>query len=70
MLALNGLPKPYNPLFHSERFGRATDDGFFPHIGEADAEFARASTAGDLFDLGALNVEFNTTTVRPTWDRR
>ena len=60
MLALNGLPKPYNPLFNSERFGRATDDGFFLHVGEADAEFVRASTAGDLFDVGALGVEYIT----------
>ena len=58
MLALNGLPKPYNPLFYSERFGRATDDAFFLHIGEADAEFARGQTADDLFALGALGVEY------------
>ena len=58
MLALNGLPKPYDPLFFSSRFGRATDDGFFLHIGEADAEFVRARTAGDLFSLGALAVEY------------
>ena len=32
MLALNGLPKPYNPLFNSERFSRATDDAFFVHV--------------------------------------
>lgn len=58
MLALNGLPKPYDPLFYSERFGRATDDGFFLHVGEADGEFGRAKTAGDLFGLGALAVEY------------
>ena len=58
MLALNGLPKPYNPLFNSERFGRATDDGFFLHIGKADPTFGRAQTAGDLFSLGALHVEY------------
>ena len=58
MLALNGLPKPYNPLFYSERFGRATDDGFFLHVGQADSAFARGTTAGDLFGLGALHVEY------------
>ena len=58
MLALNGLPAPYNPLFHSERFGRATDDGFFLHIAEADGTFDRATTTDDLFDLGALGVEY------------
>ncbi len=58
MLALNGLPKPYDPLFHSARFSRVTDDAFFLHVGEADAEFGRGSTAGDLFSLGALAVEY------------
>ncbi|MDX1418468.1 MAG: DUF3341 domain-containing protein [Rubricoccaceae bacterium] len=58
MLALNALPKPYNPLFHSERFGRATDDGFFLHIAAADAEFDRAATARALFEEGAQGVEY------------
>ena len=58
MLALNGLPKPSDPLFNSERFGRVTDDAFFLHVGQADAEFGRAATAGDLFGLGALAVEY------------
>ena len=58
MLALNWLPKPYDPLFYSERFGRASDDAFFLHVGEGDREFGRASTTGDLFGLGALAVEY------------
>ena len=58
MLALNGLPRPYNPLFHSERFSRATDDAFFIHIAENDASFDRDGTAGVLSDLGALAVEY------------
>lgn len=58
MLALNALPKPYNPLFFSERFGRATDDGFFLHVGEADGEFDRDDTARLLLDEGALGVEY------------
>ena len=58
MLALNGLPKPYNPLFNSERFGRATDDAFFVHVSGRDGTFSRDATASDLFDLGALGVEF------------
>ncbi|HIL58200.1 MAG TPA: DUF3341 domain-containing protein, partial [Rhodothermales bacterium] len=57
MLALNGLPRPYNPLFYSERFGRATDDGFFLHVAEADTAFTSNGTASDLFGLGALAVE-------------
>ena len=58
MLALNGLPQPYNPLFHSERFGRATDDGFFLHVARADKAYGDATTASHLYDLGALGVEF------------
>ena len=58
MLALNGLPRPYNPLFHSERIGRATDDGFFLHIEASDGQFAHGATADALFDEGALAVEY------------
>ena len=58
MLALNGLPKPYNPLFHSDRFARATDDGFFLHVSMRDGQFARDETASDLRALGALHVEY------------
>jgi len=58
MLALNGLPRPYNPLFFSDRLGRATDDGFFLHVGAADGRFDRAATAQALFDEGALAVEY------------
>jgi len=57
MLALNGLPKPYNPLFHSERFNRVTDDAFFLHIAEADGNFSAGDTSADLFGVGALSVE-------------
>ncbi len=58
MLALNGLPKPYDPLFNSERFGRATDDGFFLHISQSDRAFGRDTTAEDLLAVGALGIEF------------
>ncbi len=58
MLALNGLPKPYNPLFYSERFGRASDDGFFLHVAEADKQFDQTGTAAMLRANGALAVEY------------
>lgn len=58
MLALNGLPRPYNPLFYSERFQRATDDGFFLQIAASDGAFERAGTTRMLRDLGALGVEY------------
>ena len=58
MLALNALPKPYNPLFYSERFSRASDDGFFLHIQTTDKQFDREKTAADLVEEGAQFVEY------------
>lgn len=57
MLALNGLPRPYNPLFYSEAFTRATDDGFFLHIAATDKRFDLEKTHQFLLDIGALGVE-------------
>lgn len=57
MLALNGLPRPYNPLFYSERFARATDDGFFLHIAASDERYDAAATEAFLKKHGALHVE-------------
>ena len=49
MLVLNGLPRPYNPLFNSDRFGRATDDGFFLHVGAGDGGRDDSAIADALF---------------------
>lgn len=57
MLALNGLPRPYNPLFYSQRFARATDDAFFLHLAASDKRFEAEKSAQLLRDLGALQVE-------------
>lgn len=57
MLLLNGLPRPYNPLFYSRRFARATDDGFFLHVASVDKRFDSSSTHDLLTELGALHVE-------------
>lgn len=57
MFALNGLPRPYNPLFYSERFAAATDDAFFLHIAASDKNFQSEKTADFLTSIGALSVE-------------
>jgi hypothetical protein len=57
MLALNGLPRPYNPLFYSQEFRRVTDNAFFLFIAATDARFDAEKTTGLLRDLGAVSVE-------------
>jgi hypothetical protein len=57
MLALNGLPRPYNPLFYSERFEGATDDRFFLHVAATDDQFDTEETAALLRRLGAVHIE-------------
>lgn len=57
MLAINGLPKPYHPLFSSERFARVTDDKFFIAIEVGDEKFDAASTEAFLKEIGAVYVE-------------
>ena len=62
MFALNGLPRPYNPLFYSTEFLRVTDDAFFLHVAASDEKFENGTTSQMLKDLGALHIE----TIRDT----
>ena len=58
MLALNGLPRPYNPLFFSERFSKkATDDGFFLMIAADDEQFDLGEARDLLKGIGATHTE-------------
>jgi hypothetical protein len=57
MFALNQLPTFYHPLFSSDRFEKATDDGFFVSIESWDPKFDAARTVELLERLGATRVE-------------
>lgn len=57
MFYLNGLPKLNHPLFSSENFKRATDDGFFVCIESEDPQFEEEKVTKFLKDVGATNIE-------------
>jgi hypothetical protein len=56
MLAMNGLPAPYHPVFNVERFALATRDRFFLLVKARDKQFDLAKTKEFLKGLQAREV--------------
>ena len=57
MFHLNRMPTFYHPLFHSENFKRATDDGFFVSIESDDKLYDENNTIDFLKSIGGQDVE-------------
>jgi hypothetical protein len=57
MFFLNGLPRLNHPLFSSENFKKATNDGFFICIEADDPQFEPEKVRHLLSVAGATNIE-------------
>jgi ActD protein len=56
MLLLNGLPRPYHPVFNVERFALASRDRFFLCIESEDPKYERQDTERFLASLHPREV--------------
>ena len=56
MLALNGLPMPYHPVFNVPRFAFATKDRFFLMVFSTDPKYDTQGTRKFLESLGPQSI--------------
>jgi hypothetical protein len=56
MIALNGLPQPYHPVFNAPRFSLASSDKFFIVIEAEDPKYSLKETWAFLDRIGAKGV--------------
>jgi hypothetical protein len=56
MLALNGLPMPYHPVFHVPRFALASKDRFFLIVFSSDKKYDPKTTRSFLEDLHPRSI--------------
>ena len=56
MLALNGLPMPYHPVFNVPRFDLASKDRFFIVVFSSDKNYDATGTRKFLEGLGPISV--------------
>jgi len=57
MLAINGLPKPYHPIFNAKDFDRASQDAFFLCIEKSGDDFDADSVEKFMLSLEPVHVE-------------
>jgi hypothetical protein len=57
MLALNGLPRLYHPVFRAKSFASASNDGFFLSVEARDPLFEEHKTMALLESLGGTEIE-------------
>jgi hypothetical protein len=56
MLALNGLPRPYHPLFSVPEFSLASQNRFFLCIEATDPQFDLAEVSEFLGRVGSTHI--------------